>query len=95
MKMTIKQAVRELQKSGTITKFEDFRDKVRAKTETVINEVRLTNEIVKVFDRDGEIVMSPLNKSDLIYRSRLVENAKVMVRITEEEKQIRKLYIGH
>ncbi len=95
MKMTINQAVRELQKSGTITKFEKFRDNVRAKTGTVVNDLRLTNEIVKSFNRDGEIILSPLNKSDLIYRSRLVENAKVMVRITPEERQMRKLYVGH
>ena len=95
MNMTIKQAVQELQKTAAITNFDEFLENVRTKTGTVLTTSRLSNEIMKEIEKVEEIVVSTLNQTDLLYRSKIAANAKVMVQITEEERQNHKLYIGH
>ncbi|MDO9578476.1 MAG: hypothetical protein Q7J16_11375 [Candidatus Cloacimonadales bacterium] len=95
MKMSIKQAVLELQKIAAITTFDEFLENVRTKTGTVLTTSRLSNEISKEIEKEDEIVVSVLNQTELLYRSKLAENAKIIVKITEEERQNHKLYIGH
>ncbi|MCF7813691.1 MAG: hypothetical protein K9N40_04350 [Candidatus Cloacimonetes bacterium] len=93
--MTIEKAVDELIKAKEISTLEDFISKVRTKTGTVLNDSRLVLEINKNLLKTGDIAISLQNNNDLILRENLAKNAKVTIQITDEEQQMRKLFIGH
>ncbi len=93
--MPIKKAIDELARKNDITDFKIFKNAVREKTETVINDKRLTNEIIKAFSKEQEIIRSAWNHDELIYRAQIAEKAKINIKINEEERKERKLYIGH
>ncbi len=95
MKKPIRQAVNELINNADITNFKHFQKEVRNITETVIHENKLNNEIRKCLFETEEVIISPIDNELLIYRSKLAENAKVTIKITDEEKKLGKIYIGH
>lgn len=95
MKKPIRQAVHELISNADITNFKFFQKEIRNITETVVHENRLKNEIHKCLFETEEVIISPIDNELLIYRSKLAENAKVTIKITDEEKKFGKIYIGH
>lgn len=95
MKMPIRKAVENLALKAEITDFKEFRKVVRDKTGTVVNDKRLTNEIIKAFSKEQEIIQSAWNPNELIYRAQIAKNARINIKIAEEERKARKLYIGH
>ena len=95
MKKPIRQAVNELINNADITNFKYFQKEVRNISGTVIPEKKLRNEIQKCLFETEEVIISPIDNELLIYRSKLAENAKITIKITDEEKKLGKIYIGH
>lgn len=93
--MTIRKAVKELEKLSEITDMNDFLTAVRKRTRSTSTNKVLKSKVLEEFINENEIILSIINPEELIYRSQLAENAKVTVKITDEEKVMRKLYLGH